>query len=44
MSVPSAVAQLTAAATELGLEGVPIAEIANQVNTVAASGFGICNF
>jgi hypothetical protein len=38
------VAQLTAAATELGLEGLPLDEIAAQVNGVAASGFGICNF
>jgi len=44
VSVPSAVAQLTAAATELGLEGLPLDEIAAQVNGVAASGFGICNF
>jgi len=44
VSVPSAVQQLTAAATELGLEGVPIGQIAAQVNSVAASGFGICNF
>jgi len=44
VSVPSAVQQLTGAATELGLEGVPIGEIASQVNAVAASGFGICNF
>jgi len=44
VSVPSAVQQLTAAATELGLQGVPVAEIANQVDAVAASGFGICNF
>ena len=43
-SVPSAVQQLTDAATELGLEGVPLGQIAAQVNAVAASGFGICNF
>ena len=43
-SLPSASQQLASAATELGLEGVPLAEIASQIDTVAASGFGICNF
>jgi len=38
------VQQLTGAATELGLQGVPLGEIAGQVNSVVASGFGICNF
>ncbi len=39
-----ALAPLQNAATELGLEGVPAADITNQITAVIESGFGICNF
>ncbi len=44
VSIPSAVSQLNGAAAQLGLEGVPLADITTQLNSVIASGFGICNF
>jgi len=44
VSPESAVTQLTGAATELGLEGVPLDQIISDVNALVTSGFGICNF
>ncbi len=44
ISVPTVVEQLTAAATELGLEGVPLEQIVSEIDAVTTSGFGICNF
>ena len=44
LSLPSFTQQLTEAATDLGLGGLPLGEIVSQVDSLAGSGFGVCNF